>query len=116
MPKLIAKIEKVDDYTVRFTLTRPEAPFLADLGMDFASILSKEYADNMLKAGTPEKLDLNPVGTGPFVLQQYQKDSRILYKANPDFWGTKPKSIVWYSPSRQMLRCVTPNCRKASVR
>ncbi|MDI9229718.1 ABC transporter substrate-binding protein, partial [Serratia bockelmannii] len=63
----------------------------ADLGMDFASILSKEYADNMLKAGTPEKLDLNPVGTGPFVLQQYQKDSRILYKANPDFWGTKPK-------------------------
>ncbi|NIG16031.1 dipeptide ABC transporter periplasmic-binding protein DppA [Pantoea sp. Cy-640] len=91
MPKLIAKIEKVDDYTVRFTLTRPEAPFLADLGMDFASILSKEYADNMLKAGTPEKLDLNPVGTGPFVLQQYQKDSRILYKANPDFWGTKPK-------------------------
>ncbi|MDJ0024922.1 ABC transporter substrate-binding protein [Pantoea eucrina] len=91
MPKLIGKIEKVDDHTVRFTLTRPEAPFLADLGMDFASILSKEYADNMLKAGTPEKLDLNPVGTGPFVLQQYQKDSRILYKANPDFWGTKPK-------------------------
>jgi len=91
MPKLIEKIEKVDDYTVRFTLSRPEAPFIADLGMDFASILSKEYADNMLKAGTPEKLDLNPVGTGPFVLQQYQKDSRILYKANPDFWGTKPK-------------------------
>lgn len=91
MPKLIGKIEKVDDHTVRFTLTRPEAPFLADLGMDFASILSKEYADNMLKAGTPEKIDLNPVGTGPFVLQQYQKDSRILYKANPDFWGTKPK-------------------------
>ncbi|WP_311790795.1 dipeptide ABC transporter periplasmic-binding protein DppA [Pantoea sp. UBA5923] len=91
MPKLIGKVEKVDDYTVRFTLTRPEAPFLADLGMDFASILSKEYADKMQKAGTPEKLDLNPVGTGPFVLQQYQKDSRILYKANPDFWGTKPK-------------------------
>jgi dipeptide transport system substrate-binding protein len=91
MPKLIEKIEKVDDYTVRFTLSRSEAPFIADLGMDFASILSKEYADNMLKAGTPEKLDLNPVGTGPFVLQQYQKDSRILYKANPDFWGTKPK-------------------------
>ncbi|HCW98429.1 MAG TPA: ABC transporter substrate-binding protein, partial [Pantoea sp.] len=47
--------------------------------------------NKMQKAGTPEKLDLNPVGTGPFVLQQYQKDSRILYKANPDFWGTKPK-------------------------
>jgi len=91
MPKLISKIEKVDDYTVRFVLTRPESPFLADLGMDFASILSAEYADNMLKAGTPEKVDLNPVGTGPFQLLQYQKDSRILYKAFDQYWGTKPK-------------------------
>ncbi|WP_168400842.1 dipeptide ABC transporter periplasmic-binding protein DppA [Erwinia amylovora] len=91
MPKLISKIVKVDEATVRFELTRPESPFLADLGMDFASILSAEYADNMLKAGTPDKLDLNPVGTGPFQLLQYQKDSRILYKANPDFWGSKPK-------------------------
>jgi dipeptide transport system substrate-binding protein len=91
MPKLISKIEKVDDNTVRFVLTRPESPFLADLGMDFASVLSAEYADNMLKAGTPEKIDLNPVGTGPFQLVQYQKDSRILYKAFDQYWGTKPK-------------------------
>jgi len=91
MPKLISKVEKVDDNTVRFVLNRAESPFLADLGMDFASIMSAEYADNMLKAGTPEKIDLNPVGTGPFQLLQYQKDSRILYKAFDQYWGTKPK-------------------------
>lgn len=91
MDTLISSIEKVDDYTVRFHLTRPESPFLADLAMDFASILSSEYADNMLKAGTPEKIDLNPIGTGPFQLVQYQKDSRILYKAFDGYWGTKPK-------------------------
>lgn len=91
MGELISKIEKVDDYTVRFDLVRPEAPFLADLAMDFASIMSSEYGDQMLKAGTPEKIDLNPLGTGPFQLLQYQKDSKILYKAFPDFWGTKPK-------------------------
>ena len=68
---LISEVKKVDDNTVQFVLTRPEAPFLADLAMDFASILSKEYADNMLKAGTPEKVDLNPIGTGPFQLLQY---------------------------------------------
>ncbi|PFA26487.1 ABC transporter substrate-binding protein, partial [Bacillus thuringiensis] len=28
---------------------------------------------------------------GPFQLLQYQKDSRILYKAFDQFWGTKPK-------------------------
>lgn len=90
MPELISKIEKMDDYTVRFVLTRPEAPFLADLAMDFASIMSAEYDANMFKAGTPEKIDLNPIGTGPFQLQQYQKDSRILYKAFDGFWGKKP--------------------------
>lgn len=63
LPELISEVKKVDDNTVQFVLTRPEAPFLADLAMDFASILSKEYADAMMKAGTPEKLDLNPIGT-----------------------------------------------------
>lgn len=91
MDKIIDKVEKVDDNTVRITLTRPESPFLADMAMDFASILSAEYADQMLAAGTPQKVDLNPIGTGPFQLQQYQKDSRILYKANKEYWGNKPK-------------------------
>lgn len=91
MHSLIAKIEKIDDYTIRFVLTRPESPFLADLGMDFASILSAEYANKMMKAGTPEKVDLNPVGTGPFQLLQYQKDSKILYKAFENYWGSRAK-------------------------
>ena len=88
---LIQNIEKVDDHTVRFTLAHAEAPFLADLGWYFASILSAEYADAMLKAGTPEKVDQVPIGTGPFELAQYQKDSRILYKAFPDYWQGKAK-------------------------
>ncbi len=46
-PDLIKSVEKVDDMTVKFTLNRPEAPFLADLAMDFASIISKEYADKL---------------------------------------------------------------------
>ena len=88
---LITDIVKVDDNTVRFTLAHAEAPFLADLGWYFASILSAEYADAMLKAGTPEKVDQVPIGTGPFELAQYQKDSRILFKAFPDYWQGKAK-------------------------
>ena len=91
MPDLITKVEKIDDMTVKFTLKQPESPFLADLGMDFASILSAEYADAMMKAGTPEKVDTDPVGTGPFQLIAYQKDAVIRYKANPDYWRGKAK-------------------------
>jgi dipeptide transport system substrate-binding protein len=86
---LLKSIEKVDDHTVTFVLNQPEAPFLADMGMDFASILSAEYADQMTAAGTPEQVDLQPVGTGPFQLVAYQKDAVIRYKANPDYWDGK---------------------------
>ena len=33
--------------TVVFALTRPEGAFVANLAMDFASILSTEYADEL---------------------------------------------------------------------
>ncbi|MEO1017705.1 MAG: ABC transporter substrate-binding protein [Pseudomonadota bacterium] len=90
MPDLIERIEKVDDYTVKFMLTRPEAPMIANLGMDFASILSAEYADAMIAAGTPQKLDLEPIGTGPFEFVGYQKDAAIRYRANQDYWRGAP--------------------------
>jgi dipeptide transport system substrate-binding protein len=89
--KLIASIDKLDDYTVKFTLNQPQAPFLADMAMDFTSIQSKEYADALLKAGKPEQIDQQPIGTGPFELVVYQKDSAIRYKAFPGYWGHKPK-------------------------
>jgi len=89
MPALIKSIEKVDDYTVRISLNNPEAPMIANLGMDFAVILSAEYADQMLAAGTPEKVDTNPVGTGPFQLVDYQVDAVIRYAAHPDYWEGK---------------------------
>jgi len=89
MGSLLKDIVKVDDYTVQFVLNAPEAPFIANMGMDFASIMSAEYADKMLAAKTPEKVDLEPVGTGPFQLVQYQKDATIRYKANPDYWKGK---------------------------
>ncbi|AKJ42051.1 dipeptide ABC transporter periplasmic-binding protein DppA [Pragia fontium] len=91
MQDLIQSVEKVDDHTVKIVLTRPEAPFIADIAMDFASIFSAEYADAMMKAGKPEQIDLSPIGTGPFQLMQYQKDARILYKSFDNYWGTKPK-------------------------
>src|SRR5260370_483440 len=47
--KLLKSVDKVDDYTVRFNLAEAEAPFLADMAMDFSSILSKEYADKMMQ-------------------------------------------------------------------
>ncbi|WP_227370816.1 ABC transporter substrate-binding protein [Halomonas sp. M20] len=89
MGELIDEIVKVDDHTVKFKLTRPEAPFLANLAMDFASIQSKEYGDKMLEAGTPEKINQQPIGTGPFQFVNYREDAAIRYSANPDYFRSK---------------------------
>jgi dipeptide transport system substrate-binding protein len=91
MPKLLKSVDKVDDYAVKIVLNAPEAPFLSNLAMQYAGVQSKEYAIAMLKAGTPEKLDQEPVGTGPFMLVQYQKDAIIRYKAFPQYWAGKAK-------------------------
>jgi len=91
MPGIIRSIEKVDDYTVKFNLNRPEAPFIADMAMDFASIVSKEYADRLQAEGRMADLNFRPVGTGPFTFVAYQKDAVIRYRANPDYYlGKQP--------------------------
>jgi dipeptide transport system substrate-binding protein len=91
MPDLLKAVEKVDANTVKFTLNKPEAPFIANLAMDFAAIHSKEYMDAMLKAGTPEQVDQAPIGTGPWSFVDYQKDAVIRYKVNPDYFRGKQK-------------------------
>lgn len=102
LDKLIKDVKKLDDYHVQFVLNEPNAAFLADWGMDFASILSAEYADAMLKKGTPENVDNWPIGTGPYALQQYKVDSLIRYIANPNYWDGAV-------PTKHLIFSITPN-------
>lgn len=99
---LLKSITKVDDNTLRVELTKPDATFLASLAMTFASIHSKEYMDAMLKAGTPEKVDQVPVGTGPFMFVDYKKDATIRYTVNPDYFNGK-------QPIDRLVYAITPD-------
>ncbi|PMS20092.1 ABC transporter substrate-binding protein [Trinickia dabaoshanensis] len=98
LDKLITKIEKVDPYTVRFTLKEVNAPFLQNMAMEFASILSKEYADQLLKEGKAADINQKPLGTGPFIFKSYTKDATIRYTGNPDYWkpgAVKLKNLIF---------------------
>jgi dipeptide transport system substrate-binding protein len=91
MPDLLASIAKGgDDLTVVMTLTKPNAPIIANLAMDFAAIHSAEYAKFLMDKGAPEQFDQIPVGTGAFSFVDYQKDAVIRFKAF-DGWAGKPK-------------------------
>ncbi|NMD07647.1 MAG: ABC transporter substrate-binding protein [Phyllobacteriaceae bacterium] len=90
MPDLLDTITKTDDLTVVMKLKEPNAPIIANLAMDFATIHSAEYAKYLMDKGTPEQFDQIPVGTGSFSFVDYQKDAVIRFKAF-EGWAGKPK-------------------------
>ena len=81
MDNTIDSVEAVDEYTVVFKLKRVEAPFLANIGMDFADIISPTA---FLK--NPKEFLRSPVGTGPFKFAQWIRDDRIILERNKDYW------------------------------
>lgn len=90
----IKSVEKVDDYTVKITLNKVDASFIQTLGMAIGSIYSKEYADKLLAQGKAEMINQQPIGTGPFQFERYQKDAFIRYKANKDYWNKADMPLV----------------------
>jgi peptide/nickel transport system substrate-binding protein len=81
MDETIGAIEATGEYTVVFKLKRVEAPFLANMGMDFADIISPTaFMKN------PKEFLRNPVGTGPFSFVKWVKDDRIILAKNKNYW------------------------------
>jgi len=81
MDDIVNSIEAIDDYTVVFKLKKVNAPFIANMAMDFADIISPTaFMKN------PAAYVRNPVGTGPFKFQRWVKDDRIILEANKDYW------------------------------
>lgn len=90
MSDIVSDVVAVDSHTVKITLKKPEAPFIANLAMDFAMILSADYADQLAKAGKQADLEAHPVGTGPFVFSKWRKDKKIIFTANKAYWNGRP--------------------------
>lgn len=67
----IERVEAVDPLTVRFVLDRPFAPFLAALAQGWGAILPRD----VLAKG--EDLAAHPVGTGPFRMDVWVRDSML---------------------------------------
>jgi dipeptide transport system substrate-binding protein len=85
----VASVRKTDDNTVVFLLKKPDPDLLAKIAMPVFSILSAEHAAKLLAAGTPALINQQPVGTGPYILKRYQKDSQIRYVGNKEYWNPK---------------------------
>lgn len=82
----------LEEDVVEFRLQKPDNAFLYSLSMDFASILSKEYAERILRSDKAvSDLDYYPVGTGPFALNKFQNNTIIRYLAHDKYMLGSPK-------------------------
>ncbi len=84
---LLANVSAIDKYTLRLTLTRPDAAFLYKLA--FPAFGPQSPANIVEYAGGGD-LIRHPVGTGPFRLIEWLPDDHITLARNPDYWGDQP--------------------------
>lgn len=85
-PGVIADVKVLGPDQVEFDLTKPVAPFLANLAMPSFTFSSPTA---MKKYG--EDYGRQPVGTGPYQVAEWVKDDHITLKAFQNYWRVKPK-------------------------
>ena len=83
--EVIEELSLIDDFTVRFDLAEPSAPLLYTLASGWAAILPSEAIE-----GGHNFAD-DPIGTGPFTLNDWVADERIDLSRNEDYWGDLPE-------------------------
>lgn len=92
-------ITALDPGTVQITLKAPDVSFLAAIvGANFAVLDSKtvmaqggtDAADAAKTDKAKSYLDANSPGTGPYILKEWTRNTRIVLDANPNYWGPAP--------------------------
>ncbi|NJR51511.1 MAG: nickel ABC transporter, nickel/metallophore periplasmic binding protein [Leptolyngbyaceae cyanobacterium CSU_1_3] len=88
---LVQEIDRVEifgDRTLQMYLKNPYYPVLQELTLirPVRFLSPKAFPDE----GTTAKGIKTPIGTGPWTLADYRKDTYAVFKRNENYWGQKP--------------------------
>ncbi len=76
----LKNIDVLDDYTVQFVFSKPYVPFISTLASGWSAILPKSAIRN------GHDFSAHPLGTGPFVFNEWVRDDHITFTRFPDYW------------------------------
>jgi peptide/nickel transport system substrate-binding protein len=100
----VKSIEAVDDFTVKFTLCVPDPAVPAKVAFSSLGIQPGEYLEST--GGTGELLE-KPIGTGPYMIESWERGNQIVFTRFDDYWGESAKSptavLRWGTESAQRL-------------
>jgi len=98
----IRRVRAVSPLRVQFEIDRPYAPFLANLAMGPAAIVSPTAVRHWGR-----EFGRHPVGTGPYRFVEWIPGDRITLERNPDYWDTPARTrylvLLAMPDSRQRL-------------
>jgi ABC-type transport system substrate-binding protein len=83
-------VKVIDPMTVAVTISKPKAYWIYTLTYPTSYIVSKAEGDKVQGPITDVETAAG-AGTGPFKLDKYEKDSRVVLTANAGYWGGAPK-------------------------
>jgi ABC-type transport system substrate-binding protein len=83
----IKEIVAVDRLTVRFTMCKPDPAFEAKIAFTPFGIQPSEWI--MATGGTGDLLS-QPIGTGPWKLDSWNRGDSVVYQRFDDYWGEQP--------------------------
>jgi len=112
------KVEKVDGYTVRFTLPVKFAPFLRSMAQTILPRHCLWQAVKVKRFSFTWGIDTPPdqiIGTGPFMLSEYHPGERLVFKRNPHYWKRSSQGealpyldrviyLIMQDPQAQLLK------------
>jgi peptide/nickel transport system substrate-binding protein len=124
------KVEKIDEFTVRFTLPVKFAPFLRSMAQTilprhclWQAVKDKKFSFTWGIDTPPDQI----IGTGPFMLSEYHPGERLVFKRNPHYWKKSPQGealpyldqviyLIIPDPQAQLLKFMDGEIDATSVR
>lgn len=82
MLDMIDTMEDGGDNNLVITLNEASPMFLSTLAMFSSGIMPKAYYEEVGEEGIAEC----PIGTGPFILSEWDKGEKMVFTANPYYW------------------------------
>lgn len=79
----VESVTAVDDYILEVTLKERSNNWLWNMGTFVGAMFSPDGVDN---------LAVNPIGTGPYVLDKWNVGQSLEFVAREDYWGEAPKN------------------------
>jgi peptide/nickel transport system substrate-binding protein len=101
----IRHVRAAGPYRVQFEIDRPYAPFLANLAMGPAAIVSPTAVRRWKR-----DFGRHPVGTGPYRFVEWIPGDRITLERNPDYWDEHARTrylvLIAMPDSQQRLQAL----------